>query len=112
MPRSSASRSSGFESAAAIRSSIASGSPWICRRFALRFSMEKHSFLIARRKYRSSASSRAVAPDRSTDVNSTLVPAAGETYRAATTSLEFMSMVMVHPEVPLNSNGAGLGPRR
>jgi hypothetical protein len=40
--------------------------------------MEKHSFLIARRKYRSSASSRAVAPDRSTDVNSTLVPAAGD----------------------------------
>src|SRR5262245_53076921 len=33
-------------------------------------------------------------------------------YRAATTSLEFMSMVMVHPEVPRNSNGAGLGPRR
>jgi hypothetical protein len=33
-------------------------------------------------------------------------------YRAAITSLEFMSMVMVHPEVPLNSNGAGLGPRR
>jgi hypothetical protein len=31
---------------------------------------------------------------------------------AAMTSLEFMSMVMVHPEVPLNSNGAGLGPRR
>ena len=33
-------------------------------------------------------------------------------YRAAITSLEFMSMVMVHPEVPRNSNGAGLGPRR
>ena len=33
-------------------------------------------------------------------------------YRAATTSLEFMSMVMVHPEVPRNSNGSGLGPRR
>ena len=33
-------------------------------------------------------------------------------YRAAITSLAFMSMVMVHPEVPLNSNGAGLGPRR
>jgi hypothetical protein len=33
-------------------------------------------------------------------------------YIAAITSLEFMSMVMVHPEVPLNSNGAGLGPRR
>ena len=33
-------------------------------------------------------------------------------YRAGTTSLEFMSMVRVHPEVPLNSNGAGLGPRR
>ena len=33
-------------------------------------------------------------------------------YRAAITSLEFMSMVSVHPEVPLNSNGAGLGPRR
>ena len=33
-------------------------------------------------------------------------------YRVATTSLEFMSMVMVHPEVPRNSNGAGLGPRR
>jgi hypothetical protein len=32
-------------------------------------------------------------------------------YRVATTSLEFMSMVMVHPEVPRNSNGAGLGPR-
>ena len=30
----------------------------------------------------------------------------------AITSLEFMSMVMVHPEVPRNSNGAGLGPRR
>src|SRR5262249_47585677 len=35
-----------------------------------------------------------------------------EVYRAAATSLEFMSMVMVHPEVPRNSNGAGLGPRR
>jgi hypothetical protein len=35
-----------------------------------------------------------------------------EVYRAATTSLESMSMVMVHPEVPRNSNGAGLGPRR
>jgi hypothetical protein len=33
-------------------------------------------------------------------------------YRAALISLEFMSMVMVHPEVPRNSNGAGLGPRR
>ena len=33
-------------------------------------------------------------------------------YFVAITSLEFMSMVMVHPEVPLNSNGAGLGPRR
>ena len=33
-------------------------------------------------------------------------------YFVAVTSLEFMSMVMVHPEVPLNSNGAGLGPRR
>ena len=33
-------------------------------------------------------------------------------YRAAITSLEFMSMVMVHPEVPRSSNGAGLGPRR
>jgi hypothetical protein len=33
-------------------------------------------------------------------------------YLAAITSLEFMSMVRVHPEVPLNSNGAGLGPRR
>ena len=28
------------------------------------------------------------------------------------TSLESMSMVMVHPEVPRDSNGAGLGPRR
>ena len=35
-----------------------------------------------------------------------------EVYRVAATSFEFMSMVMVHPEVPLNSNGAGLGPRR
>ena len=33
-------------------------------------------------------------------------------YRDAITSSEFMSMVMVHPEVPRNSNGAGLGPRR
>lgn len=33
-------------------------------------------------------------------------------YFAVITSLEFMSMVMVHPEVPLNSNGTGLGPRR
>lgn len=33
-------------------------------------------------------------------------------YFAAITSLEFMSMVRVHPEVPLNSNGAGFGPRR
>jgi hypothetical protein len=33
-------------------------------------------------------------------------------FAGAMTSLEFMSMVMVHPEVPLNSNGAGLGPRR
>ena len=33
-------------------------------------------------------------------------------YRAAITSFEFMSIVRVHPEVPLNSNGAGLGPRR
>jgi hypothetical protein len=30
-------------------------------------------------------------------------------YRAAITSVEFMSMVRVHPEVPVNSNGAGLG---
>jgi hypothetical protein len=35
-----------------------------------------------------------------------------EVYRVAATSFEFMSMVMVHPEVPLNSNGAGVGPRR
>jgi hypothetical protein len=33
-------------------------------------------------------------------------------YFAAITSLEFMSMVRVHPEVPLNSNGSGLVPRR
>src|SRR5262245_41834341 len=33
-------------------------------------------------------------------------------YCAAIRSLEFMSRVMVHPEVPLNSNDAGLGPRR
>src|SRR3990172_6950828 len=35
-----------------------------------------------------------------------------EVYRAATTSLDFMSMVIVHPEVPRNSNGAVLGARR
>ena len=35
-----------------------------------------------------------------------------EVYRAATTSFAFMSIVMVHPEVPRNSNGAGFGPRR
>ena len=35
-----------------------------------------------------------------------------EVYYAATTSVESMSRVMVHPEVPRNSNGAGLGPRR
>ena len=35
-----------------------------------------------------------------------------ELYRAATTSLKVMSTVMVHPDVPRNSNGAGLGPRR
>jgi hypothetical protein len=33
-------------------------------------------------------------------------------YFAAMTSFEFMSMVRVHPEVPVKSNGAGLGPRR
>src|SRR5262245_46728619 len=32
--------------------------------------------------------------------------------RAATTSVESTSTVMVHPEVPRNSNGAGVGPRR
>ena len=35
-----------------------------------------------------------------------------EFYRAATTSLKVMSTVMVHPDVPRNSNGPGLGPRR
>ncbi len=40
------------------------------------------------------------------------LPQYQQVYRAAATSLEFMSMVMVHPEVPRNSNGAGLGPRR
>ncbi len=35
-----------------------------------------------------------------------------QVHRVAITSLEFMSMVMVHPEVPRNSNGVGLGPRR
>ena len=49
-----------------------------------------------------------LAPDR---VNS-WAQRVNKVYRAATTSLEFMSMVMVHPEVPRNSNGAGLGPRR
>jgi len=69
MPRSSARRSSGFESVDTIRSSTASDPTWIWRRFALCFSMEKHSFLIARRRYRSSASSRALPRDRSRDVN-------------------------------------------
>jgi hypothetical protein len=36
---------------------------------------------------------------------------ASEPVDAATTSVESMSIVMVHPEVPRNSNGTGLGPR-
>ena len=52
-----------------------------------------------------------VRPPPRTGVPSPL-PLSPGVYRAAATSLDFMSMVMVHPEVPRNSNGAGVGPRR
>lgn len=52
------------------------------------------------------------SPDEAWAGSNPCVFDAAPLYPAEVTSLALMSMVMVHPDVPLNSNGAGLGPRR